>query len=174
MKMSSLVHQFKSNSTIMEKCGIYTTRTRCSTDLDNIWMAGNSIHYSSGQQSLGMELTEPSYNSQYPGATPTEVNHTPTRTTRDHTPLLRPFPDTRPLSHPTFGHLLWQNIPVVPVSFQDGGDLQPLFRCSSVFLRGDQCLPLGSFGSLPQMSVLARNTGEFYRKAQQERWCNSS
>jgi hypothetical protein len=32
---------------------------------------------------------------------------------------------------------------------------------------------LGSFGSLPEISVFARNTGEIYRKAQPERWCNS-
>jgi hypothetical protein len=31
--------------TIMKKCRVYTTGTRCSTHLDNIWMAGNTIHY---------------------------------------------------------------------------------------------------------------------------------
>jgi hypothetical protein len=41
---SSLVTRFKLKGTIMEKCGIYTTRTRCSTHLDNIWMAEKTIH----------------------------------------------------------------------------------------------------------------------------------
>jgi hypothetical protein len=107
-----------------------------------------------------MELTEPSYTLQYPDAIPVLCyQNIHFRKDQESLPLLHRHPDTELPSHQTFGHLLWQNIPVAPVSFQGGGDQQPLSRCSSVFLRGDQCLPLGSFGSLPEISVLARNMG---------------
>ena len=105
---------------------MYTTRTRCSTHLDNIWMAGSKIHYTVSNEGFEWNLPNCRIICNIPAPLLQKSITCHTRRTRYNTLLLHHCPDTRPLSCPTFGHLSWQNIPIVPVSFQGGGDQQYL------------------------------------------------